>query len=88
MPAAFLWLRQFLGLNAFGVYRFAVSMGYARFWVSMPAAFEWLRRSMPSAFIAALFQWAAPVSWFNFVEGFAVQCLRRLSLRCLNGFAV
>jgi hypothetical protein len=44
--------------------------------------------SMPSAFIAALFQWATPVSGFNFVEGFAVLCLRRLSLRCLNGYAV
>ena len=39
---------------------------------------------MPLAFIVALFQWAAPVSWFNFVEGFAVLCLRRLSLRRFN----
>ena len=42
---------------------------------------------MPSAFIAALFQWSASVSRFNFDEGFAVQCLRRLSLRPFLGLA-
>ena len=61
----------------------------------MPAAFDGLRPflgfngfgvSMGFArFTLTLFLWAAPVSGFNFVEGFAVQCLRRLSLRCFNG---
>ena len=86
MPSAFEWLTPFQCLrrlslrcfNAFGVYRFAVSMPS----LFLAALFEWLRRfnafgvysfavSMPSAFIASLFQ-----------------CLRRLLLRCFNAFGV
>ena len=68
MPAAFEWLRRF--------------NGFARFWVSKPSAFLWLK-----PFYASLFEWLTPfiAALFNFVEGFAVLCLRRLSLRCFNG---
>ena len=67
----FQWLRRFY---ACGVSRCAVSMA---------TPFEWL-----APFLASLFEWLRrlcgfAVSGFNFVEGFAVLCLRRF-----NGFAV
>ena len=85
MASAFEWLTPFQCLrrlslrclNAFGVYRFAVSMPSA----FIASLFQWLRR-----FSLRCFNGLRPFLGFNAfgVSRFAVQCLRRFSLRCLT----
>jgi len=57
-------------------------MGERKVKIFEAAPFLWLRRFK--------FHGLAPVSgfWVNFVEGFAVLCLRRFYVSSFNGFAV
>ena len=88
VAAPFLWLRRFCGFAVSMASPFLCLRRFNGFGVSMAstflaALFEWLKPFLCFAFLAMLFLWLKP---FNFVEGCAVQWLRRFSLRCSNGW--